>query len=270
MTRFKMSAKVRKQIEKRGLYAIVTERMSPVPKLCLILGVLALLVGLIWLVVANYPTDSDEFMEIAAFLGIPGVLLFLNGLFDLILSRRKVDARKKGLDLLEKQYGRAAKEILGEIDQQIRLYKGEIPATKGFDAKKRGYFTKDWYIAPEFTRFVLLKDIACVASMDTEKTKALAARGTYIITTMREDDAINDHFGGPSDWGVLFDTVKQANPHVLSHNDEIDLHGEETTIFDALRLVTSDMPLAEDSKTLTGQRREVMDIIIKRFLNASS
>jgi len=268
MSKFSMNGRIRKQIEKRGLYTITTERMSSIPKITLILGIVALVVGGIWLLVAGYPTESDEFMEIAGLFGIPGVLLFLNGFFDLIISRRRVAARKKGLELLELQYDRSAKEILGEIDEQIRTQKKDIPATEGFDSKKRGFIVKDWYIAPEFTRFVKLKDIACVASMDTSSTKALTARGTYIITTMHEDDAINDFFGGSANWKIIFDMIKQANPNVLTHHDKINLRGKETTIFEALRFVTSDTPLAEDSPKLTRERREIMDIVIAAFLKS--
>lgn len=262
MSKFTMSNKMRKQIAKRGLYAMTSEKMSPVPKITLIVGIILLIVGGIWLIVAGYPTDSDEFLEIAGLFGIPGVILALNGLFDFIISRRRFNARKQGLELLELQYGQPAKTILAEIDQQINTYQGEIPATNGFDAKKRGFFTAEWYIAPELTRFVKLKDIACVANMDTAHTKAVVAKGVYLITTMREDDAINDFFGNSGNTNTLVDLIKQANPTILTENSKININGKELTIFDALRFVTSDTPLVEDSTRLKRERRAVMDVII--------
>jgi len=249
LSAFTMSAKVRKRIERDGLYAIVTGKQSPVSKIALVVGLIALLLaGALYLfgsaISDNLPGDLHYI------LGIIGIILTLYGLFKVLTSKSSLKHRAEGLQYLEYYYGRKAEDILKEIDEQVRKYPGNIPATQS-----NGYFTQNWYIAPNFQRFVNLSDIACVVG--------IMGTGTFIIPT--HGKMIDEMFGGNPNWGKLFDIIETANPHLLSHDDYINLGGENIQIHTAMSKATS-LTSAIKGKTNFGED-DIIKAIVAEFIS---
>jgi len=263
MSKFQMSSKVRKRIEEKGLYAIVTAPKSPIPRICLILGLVILIVGSVYVFFgppSNYPMDSDEFLNPALIFGIPGIFLFLNGILDFVMTSDSLKSRSEGMKLLEEHYGESAQIILKGIDDEVRAYPGDIPAGDLMAVKtafKSGYFLSTWYIAPDLSRFIKLEDIVCVVG--------IMGAGTYIIPN--HGDVVFEMFGANPNWGKLFGIIEKANPNVLHHDDVITFKGKRADIHSIFKPVTSSIPAHEQSKAVTKLRREIMDVIIDEYNN---
>ena len=243
---FSMSSQARKHIESKGLYALVMETKSPMSKVFLVIGAIVILVAA---ALAFFGTniiagiETDDVIAVA----VLGLVLLLLGPLIGVIKRKSSVTRKAGLSLMEQYYGESADVILKKIDGEVRSYPGHIPATQN-----KGYFTQNWYVAPNFWRFVELSDIACVIG--------IMGKGTFVIPT--HGDEIDDMFGGNPNWGMLFHIIETANPHVLSHDDYIILDGKQVQIYDAVDAVISSMTKAGQEK-----KRKVFDAIVKEFIS---
>lgn len=269
MSKQNMRASVRKRIEKKGLYAIVKSGLSPMVMGAIVLGAALIAICAIWfLFLSNYAIGDDDFAYEMVFLVIVGALLIIHGGLQVVIDKRSIGARKEGMALLTDHYKRPLEEILQEIEAEIKTA-DEIPATNGggfinrlSGTERVGYFTKNWYIAPRFERFVKYTDIITVVEAGE---KGVEAKGTYIIPT--HGDILWDMFGKRENRDRLFGIIQVANPYMLSPHDTIELNGQAIGIYQAIDRVTSDTPLVEDSKTMKAERAIVLKAMNHAFSN---
>ena len=221
MSKFKMKKNIRRKIEEKGLYALTTETQNRIPLIMIMVGIIILGGGIPYLLLgepSNHDFMDDEFLFPAVLIGVFGLALLLLGICHSLIHKNKVTERLEGLQLLTDFYDLSSQEILKEITDEIRNTQSEISATEsaGFfgmllsGAGTPGYFTKNWYIAPDFKRFVKLTDIMTVVG--------IMEVGTFVVPN--HGDIILDMFGGNPNWGKCWDLISQVNPHLLdlSHN----------------------------------------------------
>jgi len=261
MSEFSMSKSMRNQIEKKGLYNVVMKKQSNLTIIMMAIGAVITVSGIFYLIfsgVADYGFDSDEFIFTAVGFGILGLVPLLNGFFSRVINKRKEKSRIIGLGRLEFQEKRSAAVILEEITEEIKNNDGKISASENmgfFSSTTPAYFTKNWYIAPDFERFIKYTDIVTVVG--------IMKKGTFVVST--HGDVIYDMFGGNPNWGKLFDIIKNKNPHVMYH-DEIIIVGElEKDIHTLINEVTSSTPLIHDGEELRKKREKVVEILVETF-----